>query len=250
MERLLTLIMDVGEHMLRSGAEVDRAEESVRRMGISLGFSRIDVFIITSSIVVTAFCPDGKPITQTRRIESGTTDFEKLHRLNQLSRSICEKRMSADEIEAALSRALACRHYPIWLEIASYALVAFSFALFFGGGIIEALAALVIGAVIRITLVFSERLISNKMFSKFLSSLIATALSFAALALGLIPDVDKVMIGNIMLLIPGIGLTNALRDLFSGDSIAGLLRTVEACLIALSIAAGYFAVAVIGGALL
>lgn len=250
MERLLTLIMDVGEHMLRSGAEVDRAEESVKRMGISLGFSRIDVFIITSSIVVSAFCPDGKTITQTRRIESGTTDFEKLHRLNQLSRNICENKMSADEIEEALSRALKCRHYPIWLEVVSYALVAFSFTLFFGGGIVEAIVAMLIGAVIRITLVFSEKLISNKMFSKFLSSLIATALSFVALAIGIIPDVDKVMIGNIMLLIPGIGLTNALRDLFSGDSIAGLLRTVEACLIALSIAAGYFAVAVIGGALL
>ena len=51
---------------------------------------------------------------------------------------------------------------------------------------------------------------------------------------------DMVIIGNIMVLIPGIGLTNAIRDLFVGDSIAGLLRTVEAILLALAIAAGYF----------
>ena len=55
-----------------------------------------------------------------------------------------------------------------------------------------------------------------------------------------IQDVDKVLIGNIMLLIPGISFTNALRDLFVGDSIAGLLRTVEAILLALAIGAGYF----------
>ena len=59
--------------------------------------------------------------------------------------------------------------------------------------------------------------------------------------------VDKVIIGNIMTLIPGIGLTNAIRDLFTGDSIAGLLRSIEAVLTALSIAAGYYLVAVQGG---
>ena len=51
---------------------------------------------------------------------------------------------------------------------------------------------------------------------------------------------DMVIIGNIMLLIPGIGFTSALRDLFVGDSIAGLLRIVEAVLMALAIGAGYF----------
>ena len=51
---------------------------------------------------------------------------------------------------------------------------------------------------------------------------------------------DKVIIGNIMLLIPGVGLTNALRDLLVGDNIAGLIRLIEAVIMALAIAAGYF----------
>jgi uncharacterized membrane protein YjjP (DUF1212 family) len=50
-----------------------------------------------------------------------------------------------------------------------------------------------------------------------------------------------------MTLIPGTGLTTALKDLFVGDSIAGLLRTIEACIIALAIAAGYFSVAFLMG---
>jgi len=72
-------------------------------------------------------------------------------------------------------------------------------------------------------------------------------LSFFAVKFGWITSVDKIIIGNIMTLIPGIGLTNALRDLFTGDSIAGLLRSIEAVLTALAIAAGYFLVAVLGG---
>ena len=66
---------------------------------------------------------------------------------------------------------------------------------------------------------------------------------------GVIATADNVIIGNIMTLIPGLGLTKALRDLFTGDSIAGLLRTIEAVLIALAIAAGYFVVALGGAAL-
>ena len=72
-------------------------------------------------------------------------------------------------------------------------------------------------------------------------------LAFIAMRLSLISGVDKVIIGNIMSLIPGIGLTNALRDLFTGDHIAGLLRTIESGLIALVIAAGYFLSAILMG---
>ena len=72
-------------------------------------------------------------------------------------------------------------------------------------------------------------------------------MAFVAVKIGWISSVDMIIIGNIMSLIPGIGLTNALRDLFTGDSISGLLRLIEAALIALSIAAGYFLVAFLGG---
>ena len=78
----------------------------------------------------------------------------------------------------------------------------------------------------------------------------ATLIAFLAVKLSLVPNVDKIIIGNIMSLIPGIGLTNALRDLFTGDSIAGILRVVEAVLTALAIAAGYFIVSVLGGIVL
>jgi uncharacterized membrane protein YjjB (DUF3815 family) len=95
----------------------------------------------------------------------------------------------------------------------------------------------------------AERAIANRIFLKFLSTLIATALAFLAVRLGWIPSVDKIIIGNIMSLIPGIGLTNALRDLFTGDSIAGILRFTETMLTALAIAAGYFLVVILGGIL-
>ena len=51
-------------------------------------------------------------------------------------------------------------------------------------------------------------------------------------------NLDYIIIGNIMLLIPGIPFVNSMRDIFVGDTITGLLSAFEAVLRALAIAAG------------
>ncbi len=247
MVKLFGYAMDIGEQMLISGAEVHRVEESINRMCHALGAIRVDVFIITSSMVVTIHTNDGNTYTQTRRITTTSYDFQKLHYLNNLSREICEKKLTEQEIEKKLATLINCKRFPVWIEIICYMVIAGAFTLFFGGNIIESLISLFIGAVVRTSLFFSEKIITNKIFNKFFATVIITLCAFLTVKFGWITSVDKVIIGNIMTLIPGIGLTNALRDLFTGDSIAGLLRSIEAVLTALAIAAGYFLVAVLGG---
>lgn len=247
MEKLLSSVMDIGEEMLLSGAEVHRVEESIKRMCLSLGAERTDVFIITSSMVVTVYTGNGDYFTQTRRVVSSGTDYEKLHRLNTLCRRISGGKVEPEDIAEEFKAAINTKTYPFWLECISYSVIAGAFTLFFGGTLAQTAVSLFAGAVVRFVILFCEKNVPSKMFSKFLSCAVATLIAFIAVRLSLINDVDKVVIGNIMSLIPGIGLTNALRDLFTGDSIAGILRSVEAFLAALAIAAGYFLVAVLGG---
>jgi len=247
MEKLLDCVMEIGERMLISGGEVHRVEDSLKRIFDAYGTKRTDIFIITSSMVVTVHTSDGKAYTQTRRITETSADYEKLHRLNELSRSICKNRFSPEEICAKLNDIAACRKYPLWLEFICYAVISGVFTLFFGSGIAEAAASFIIGALVRLIILVCDKFVKNRIFIKFLSALSATALSYLALRLGIIPTVDRVIIGAIMTLLPGIGLTTALKDLLVGDSIAGLLRTIEACITALAIAAGYFIVAYLTG---
>ncbi len=155
--------------------------------------------------------------------------------------------MTLKEIREEFDRIVHSTGYPFWVECVTYAVIAGSFTLFFGGGWMEGLVSFLIGALVRLVILFADKAVGNKVFSKFTASFAATALAFAALHLRWVPGVDMIMIGNIMTLIPGVGLTNALRDLFTGDSIAGLLRTIEAVLIALAIAAGYFLFVALGG---
>lgn len=247
MERMLTCAMDIGEALLIAGGEVHRVEGSIRRMCTAFGAVRTDVFIITSSMVVTTYDQSNTPYTQTRRITASTVDIEKIHRLNALSRKICSQPMTEDEIRKDLQAALNCKRYPLWVELLCYGAIAAAFTLFFGGTWMETLISLLVGFIVRIGIVLCDKALPSTIFFKFFSAVVATALAYGAVRLGWIEKVDMIIIGNIMTLIPGIGLTVALRDLFTGDSIAGLLRTIEAVLTALAIAAGYFLVAALGG---
>ena len=56
--------------------------------------------------------------------------------------------------------------------------------------------------------------------------------------LQLIHNIDSAIIGSLMLLVPGLAITNAVRDSIGGDLLAGIIRAVEACLIAIAIALG------------
>ena len=68
--RIIEGILDIGEEMLKSGAENFRLEDALYRMLKSYGFVRYDVFVIPSNIQVTAKTPEGEFITQVRHIET------------------------------------------------------------------------------------------------------------------------------------------------------------------------------------
>ena len=52
---------------------------------------------------------------------------------------------------------------------------------------------------------------------------------------------DAVMIGEIMLLIPGLSWGTALRELLTGDTISGSLRFIQSLLLSVMIALGFAA---------
>ena len=97
--RIFTSVLDMGEIMLTSGAEVNRVEDTLQRMLKAYGCQRVDVFTITSSIVVTVRTSENEALTQTRRITNYETDMHKLELCNALSRRVCLKTASPQELE-------------------------------------------------------------------------------------------------------------------------------------------------------
>ena len=136
-EEIVSAALDIGEEMLISGAEVKRVEDSVSRIIKAYIFGDVDVFTITSSIIVTVRSPKDGIHTQSRRILRHKTDLDRLSRLNNLSRTVCRELPSLDMIEFELAKIKRNRQYTRLTMFFIYALVASSFTLFFGGTIID-----------------------------------------------------------------------------------------------------------------
>ena len=249
-EQLLTCALDIGEQMLISGAEIGRVEDSVRHICSAYGCLRTDVFTITSSIVVSVEDENRKYFTQTRRITQTHTDLTRLHRLNALSRQICREKPDYEGVQAQLKEICAQKTYPRWMEALASALVAGGFAVFFGGTWLDGLCSALLGVGLRYLTGWLGLARMNQIFTNVVASFAMSAAAIGLTRLGCAHHVDMVIIGNIMLLIPGIALTNSLRDMISGDIMSGMLRFFDAVLVAAAIAAGFvIAVAMMGGVL-
>ena len=247
-QMILRLALDVGEGMLKNGGEVSRVENTVARICRAWGADHVEVFSIISVINASVHMPDGTRSTQMRRIHATGTDMYRLELLNELSREICQHKIAFAEVQARIVEIKRARAYPRLAAVPASAVAAGAFALFFGGGLAEALAAFFIGALLgAIDLLASGHI--NDLAKIVLSAFVAGLLSSVAALIVSSASSGIIMIGTIMLLVPGVAFGTALRDLLCGDLLAGGLKPVQAVLAALMIAFGYLlSMAVMGGA--
>lgn len=237
--QLLSAILDVGEIMLTAGAEVNRVENTIQHMAMAYGYTKVDVFTITASIVVTVRDQEGAIETQTRRIRSFLTDMRKVERCNALSRQVCCQMLELEDLEGEIQDIRMEKGYPRWLISLLYGLMSAVFSIFFGGSIRDAAVAFLGGLLLRAVMLAGQRLKVQNIVLTVLCSGAASLVAVSLVKLGVGQSVDKIIIGNIMLLIPGLAFTTSLRDMISGDLISGLLGLCEAVIRALAIALGF-----------
>ena len=237
--QVLPCLLDIGEAMIVAGGDVNMVERLLRHVGYAYGAAKMNVLVITASVIITMTMPDGLEHTQTRRIESAVeTDFAKLEKLSRLCRTcikapllpnVLKDRFEAIKAEAAPRAAL----------YLGGVLSAASFAVFFGGSLVDGAVSAVFALLVCFLLDRLRPLTPNTIVFNFIASL-ASGLGIGV-ATHLVPGMapSMVTIGVIMLLIPGVAMTNAIRDMIAGDTISGVMRLVESLLWATSLALGF-----------
>ena len=250
MKKVLKYAMEIGECMLVSGAGVSRVEDTISRICKAYGAKEANVFSITSSIVTTIEDEKGEILTQTKRIKSYKTDFTKLDELNQLSRYMCKELPEEEEVKRKIAEIKKGKVVVFTEEVLTSAVIAAAWTSFYGGGITEAIIAMIAGAFVTILARYIKILAPTEMVLNFLLSFFVAAFAYISAKFGLTEDYGKIIIGNIMLLVPGVAFVNALRDMIGGDMMSGILRVCESILLAVFLAAGSFmALMFLGGVL-
>lgn len=245
-DKLLCTALDIGENILIYGGEVNRVEDTMDRICRAYGAEHTEIFAISSLITATVRLKDGSYSTQVRRVSSTECNLYRLERLNSISRKICSEQTPLDTVQELIREAKKAQPYPAWLTIPGAMIACGGFAVFFGGNIFDGIAAALIGAVLTL-MDFVRFSYVNKPARAAIKSFLAGILSYLVVIVGIGSNVDKVMIGTIMLLIPGIMFGYAIRDLFFGNIITGSLKIVQSVLLAGLIAFGYFGAILIMG---
>lgn len=203
------------------------------------GFLRADVFTITSSIVVTVHTQDGGILTQTRRVFGSEMNLERVHQLNQLARNVCSAPLSADELEKEIKRIKKERGYSRTARMLFCGGTAAVFSVFFGGAVQEFCFGALTGIEIYLLLQVLEHIVSNAIVQYMICSAAGGLLLCCLKKVGFDYQIEPTMMGNIMLLIPGLAFTNAIREMLAGDTMSGILRLCESLVRTVAIAAGF-----------
>lgn len=237
LNKLLNISTLAGKIMLESGAETYRVEETIVRIGLSFGVDDAESFV-TPTGIITSLTKDSTTVTLVRRITSRGVDLNKIDLINNLSRQVQAQSMTVDELNTELINISQSDRYSAALTLFSSCAAAGCFSLMFGGNIKDFFAAFIIGAFIKIVSAICQKLDINSFFINSLGGGLCAILAIILMKLNICANLDKTIIGSIMLLVPGLTITNAIRDTIAGDLLSGITKAAEAFLVAISIAVG------------
>lgn len=239
----LKLLVDTavlaGEIMLCSGAETYRVEDTMYHILKTAEVESIEALALMTGIMVTLNSPDmEQPITVVKAVNDRGTNLNKINQVNDISRKYCGGELSLSETYERLKKIGGNQYSRTLYNIATIGIAA-GFAMMFGGGVLDVLASAVVGGLTALIITIGER---EKMSVILVDILSSVVIAMSAMALKAFVfegmNTDTVIISAIMLLVPGVAITSAIRDTIQGDYLSGGARVLEAFLKAASVALG------------
>ena len=235
---LLDLVSDLGYELAMSGAETSRVEETITRVLSTYGVGS-EVFAIPNYFLITIQTEDGTPITRMRRIGYHGNDLYGVELFSDLSRKLCQHHPQLHDAMLWLEdtkNKKAVFTFPVLLL--GYFLGAFGFGIFLGGSFPDGICAGLCGIVAGTVSTIAVRQNANPFFHTIAASFFMALLAYGFGAAGIAPNADAVTIGALMILVPGLLFTNAMRDIIYGDINSGVNRIVQVFLVAAALAVG------------
>ena len=235
---LLEAATTLGYRLAMSGAETFRVEETIIRVLRTYGY-QAEAFAIPNCLIVSIITSTGKPMTRMLRIGPHGNDLDAVEQYSGLSRAICNRAPEPEEILNWLQYVEDHRRsYSLPVQALGFFLAAFGFCFTFNGSFPDALGAGLCGLIVLGVDHIMEKLNSTQFFRTIIGAFCMALFAYFIHHMGLVQNADATIIGSLMLLVPGLLFTNAMRDVMYGDTNSGLNRVVLVLLIAVAIALG------------
>ncbi|MBX4268802.1 threonine/serine exporter family protein [Clostridium estertheticum] len=235
---IIQIAAEAGKIILENGGETYRVEQTITMICKSYGVSRTESFVTPTGIMISITNSKNHTISLIRRIHIRTVNLRKVSMINNLSRQVVSSPLSIVDIKKEIEYINNLQPYSEKTTTFFSAFCAGFFTLLFGGNYKDFFVAFIIGALINYLSLFLDKFEINSFLKNTLSGSLAALIALIANSLHLVGNMDTIIIGSIMLLVPGIAITNAIRDTIAGDLVSGISRSIEALFIAVAISSG------------
>lgn len=235
---IILLAAEAGKIILENGGETYRVEQTIKIICTSYGLKNAEAFVTPTGIMISAVDEDNDVTSIIKRIEKREINLEKISEVNELSRKINSEKLSLENVREQLHRINDLKHYSKSARIFFSAITTSFFTLLFSGNMKDFFVAFIIGLVMSYFIDFFNKHEVNSFFINFLGGFFASIVALFSVYLGIGMNEDKIIIGSIMLLVPGLAITNAIRDTIAGDLVSGISRSIEAVFVAVAISIG------------
>lgn len=244
--KIVDLALEVAYLLLTSGAEMERVDRSIQKVCEAYGAQNIEYFTYPRFIII-SLDYDNKTYTKSKKVRDKAPDFSRLENLSKTFDDIMCSKPDLDIVIQRVRMIYSTRQFGIFAQMFCYFFGPGGFAIFFGANFTEALIAGVIGLFILLITYGVKKLTDTFFFPTVIYSFVMS-LSVRILGVaGLVQNVESMQIGLLMMVVPGLIITNSMREFISGEYLTGYSKLIEALLVALAVAMGViFAATLVG----
>jgi uncharacterized membrane protein YjjP (DUF1212 family) len=238
---IVDLMLWTGQLLIEYGADSQRVERNVTRLGIALGCENIDMFISHGSLMITTSYEGGFR-TKIRRVKRHGVNFTIISAISKMSWRVLRQNLDKEVVKEELHRISKIgSHYPRWLVILMVGLACGAFSRLFGGDWIT-FAFTTMAAAVGVTV---RQELTKKAYNLFLiilaSASSASLVAGTAYALNWADNPSTILAASVLFLVPGVPMINSVKDMMDGFTMVGLTRAIIGALISLCIAVGLIA---------
>lgn len=226
-----------GEIMLKSGAETHRVEDTMYYILRTSKAETVEANVTMTGIVATIEDEKSNPVTVIKRVQNRGTNLNRIMEVNNVSRDYCAGKINLEEAYNKLKH-ISGKQYSVSVYNIATVLIPTGFALLFGGGFKETAASALVGIMLALIMTVGKKLSMKSFILNMLSSFGIAVTAIAVKNFWPTMDQNIVIISGIMPLVPGVVITNAIRDTLEENYISGAARILEAFVIAAAVALG------------
>ena len=235
---VVALALKAGQILLENGGEIFRVEETVSRICDYYGMKSTSVFVLSNGIFITSGDDKEEYLAKVIQIPVNHANLSRVADVNQLSREITQGQYSIEEARLRLEEIEKQKEKPRWLQILAAGVSSACFSILFGGDAADFMCTFIVGILLYAYLVCIGKPYQSKIVRHILGGALITFLCLVCYHLNLGHHLEIMIIGDIILMVPGLAFTNGIRDIADGDYISGSVRMLDAVLVFFCIAVG------------